>query len=285
MPGIDLDRLRVRPPGEEMFQFMQSVLDSFYYRFGCVIVKGYFTCQTVHSSESMMPSRDTTGRKKPTSEAIRLDTKLHPRQGRGQDTYEIVLTTAGNMLRDVGFEQLTTNAICERAGLTPPALYRYFPNKYAILKVLGERLMAAQDAVVGAWWLQGQGPEQSSPEIIIERIADLQRGIIAATVAFPGGTAINRAVRAVPILQRLHVASRDRIAEQIFVALRDRYATVPESRLHVASRMVAELSSALTGMVIDEPNRDADLLTYEIGVLFSIYFRSLRETPPGNLPY
>src|ERR1700737_3300178 len=82
---------------------------------------------------------------------IPLDTKLQPTQARGQDTYEIVLATAGEMLRDMGFEQLTTNAICERAGLTPPALYRYFPNKYAILKELGDRLMIAQDELVLEW--------------------------------------------------------------------------------------------------------------------------------------
>jgi AcrR family transcriptional regulator len=76
---------------------------------------------------------------------IALDAKLQPTQARGQDTYEIVLATAGEMLGETGFEQLTTNAICKRAGLTPPALYRYFPNKYAILKELGDRLMKAQD--------------------------------------------------------------------------------------------------------------------------------------------
>ena len=43
------------------------------------------------------------------------------------------------MLEEVGFERLSTNMICKRAGLTPPALYRYFPNKYAVLKELGER--------------------------------------------------------------------------------------------------------------------------------------------------
>ena len=30
---------------------------------------------------------------------------------------------------EVGIERLSTNLVCERAGLTPPALYRYYPNK------------------------------------------------------------------------------------------------------------------------------------------------------------
>jgi AcrR family transcriptional regulator len=67
-------------------------------------------------------------------QSIPLSEKLQPRQARGHDTYKIVLTTAGNMLAEVGFEQLTTNRICEQTGITPPALYRYFPDKYAVLK-------------------------------------------------------------------------------------------------------------------------------------------------------
>jgi len=35
--------------------------------------------------------------------------------------------------------------------MTPPALYRYFPNKYAVLQELGRRLVRAQDYAVFAW--------------------------------------------------------------------------------------------------------------------------------------
>lgn len=40
---------------------------------------------------------------------------------------------------------------CERAGLTPPALYRYFPNKYALLSESGQRLMQRQNERVDHW--------------------------------------------------------------------------------------------------------------------------------------
>ena len=57
-----------------------------------------------------------------------LDTKTPQRQ-RGKDTFEMILATAGELLSEVGFEKLTTNLVCERAGMTPPALYRYFGDK------------------------------------------------------------------------------------------------------------------------------------------------------------
>lgn len=94
-----------------------------------------------------MPSSLTTNRPNPPD----LDTKTLPRQGRAQETFERILSITAELLAEVGIERLSTNLICERAGLTPPALYRYFPNKYAVLHALGERLMGAQNALLADW--------------------------------------------------------------------------------------------------------------------------------------
>ncbi|UAJ09387.1 TetR/AcrR family transcriptional regulator [Glacieibacterium megasporae] len=201
---------------------------------------------------------------------IPLATKLQPTQARSLDTYEVVLATAGEMLREVGFEQLTTNSICGRAGLTPPALYRYFPNKYAILKVLGDRLMDEQDRAVLDWLDRG-GLDGTSDERLGKSV-ELQREVVAITRRFPGGAAIGRALRAVPMLQRLRFTSRDMIADRFLDAVRARYPNTPEARLRVAMRMMIELSYAAGEMVVEEPDRDAELLNVEVCRLFAIYF-------------
>jgi AcrR family transcriptional regulator len=215
---------------------------------------------------------------------IKLDTNLQPRQARAQDTYEVVLATAGHILTHLGFEQLTTNAICEQAGITPPALYRYFPNKYAILKALGERLMTAQDAIVFDWISQS-GTVETTLESAISRLVTLQRQVIEVTTKFPGGVAVNRAIRAIPMLQKLHVDSREMVARQIFMTWRARYPKVPEARLQIATRMIAEFSSALTQMVVEEPDLESDFLIYEASYLFILYFQSFGSQPPKNQPY
>ena len=66
-----------------------------------------------------------------------LATKKQPAQQRATETFERILEVTAQTLADVGIERLSTNLVCERAGLTPPALYRYFPNKYALLSELG----------------------------------------------------------------------------------------------------------------------------------------------------
>jgi AcrR family transcriptional regulator len=204
---------------------------------------------------------------------IPLETKLQPTQARGQDTYEVVLATAGEMLRDTGFEQLTTNAICQRAGLTPPALYRYFPNKYAILKELGDRLMSAQDQVV-LEWIDGGGLAGETVEARLASSIAIHERIVEITRAFPGGAAIARALRAVPMLQRLRFESRDMVAERFYAAVRARYPNTAERRLRVAIRMMVELSYAAIEMVVEEPDRDADVLNREVCLLFALYFET-----------
>jgi AcrR family transcriptional regulator len=212
-----------------------------------------------------------------------LNMKALPRRARGQNTYEFILETAGTILGRVGFEQLTTNLICEEAGMTPPALYRYFPNKYAILKVLGERLIDTQDTIV-ADWLESGAMDERDLDAVVDRIACLQRGIIDATIAFPGGVAVNRAIRAVPLLQKLHIASREKVAAQLFDILRPRLPMVSEVRVRAATRMVSELSAALMEMVIDDPQQDNDPIIYETAFLFASYFRTLQQTPLPDQP-
>lgn len=205
---------------------------------------------------------------------IRLKTKLQPTQARAQDTYEVILATAGEMLRDRGFEQLTTNAICQRAGITPPALYRYFPNKYAILKELGDRLMAAQDEEMIAW-IEGGGLSGASFEARLASSVAIQTRMAEITRAFPGGVAIGRALRAVPVLQALRFASRDMVATELAEAIGPLYPRVAADRLGVATRMLVELSYAATEMMVEEPDRDTDRLAAEVCRMFVLYFDNL----------
>lgn len=62
-----------------------------------------------------------------------------PRQSRSQQTLDTILDTAAALFAEVGYENATTNAIAERASISIGTLYRYYPDKDAILKALAER--------------------------------------------------------------------------------------------------------------------------------------------------
>ena len=67
---------------------------------------------------------------------VELLEKNRPRQARAKRTYEAILSSAAELLVEVGVERISTNLVAERAGITVPALYRYFPNIYWVLFTL-----------------------------------------------------------------------------------------------------------------------------------------------------
>ena len=67
--------------------------------------------------------------------SVELLEKNKPQQERAKRTYEAILASAAKLLVEVGIERISTNLIAEEAGITVPALYRYFPNKYAVLNL------------------------------------------------------------------------------------------------------------------------------------------------------
>lgn len=213
-----------------------------------------------------------------------LDAKSLPSRPRGKNTYEVVLATTGELLAEVGFERLTTNLVCERAGLTPPALYRYFPNKYALIYELARRLMEAQDEAVFAWMDQG-GAAARTLEEAVEQNLILQKQVIAITRSQPGGLWILRAIRAVPMLQEVRTASRNKVLDRMFDALRDAYPTVSDEHLRTAMRLSEQMTYAAVEMIIEDPSLDDDKVAEEVSWMVSLYYHQLaargsRPRPP-----
>ncbi|GAB2549124.1 TetR/AcrR family transcriptional regulator [Nocardia heshunensis] len=59
-----------------------------------------------------------------------------PRPGRPRDLDKdlAVLVAARKLLAEVGYQQTTMSAIARRAGVNPPAIYRRWPNRDALLE-------------------------------------------------------------------------------------------------------------------------------------------------------
>ncbi len=67
------------------------------------------------------------------------------RQRRSQLTIEAIREAAALVLREQGVEALTTNRVAERAGVGIASLYRYYPDKEAILSDLFEQQLQRID--------------------------------------------------------------------------------------------------------------------------------------------
>lgn len=81
------------------------------------------------------------------SAAIRVE----PVQARSTARVNALLDAASEVMHELGYEQLTTAMVAERAGASIGTVYRYFPDRIAVLQAVASRnLVRASHALTGA---------------------------------------------------------------------------------------------------------------------------------------
>jgi AcrR family transcriptional regulator len=127
-------------------------------------------------------------------------------------TRDRLLDTAGALLAEVGMERISTNMICQQAGVTPPALYYYFADKYAVVAALGERLMERQNEVLMQWLARHAGGDIA---VYADHVGDLLRATAEVTEAEPGGVWIERALHSTPHLEHVRLDSHRFVTDRL----------------------------------------------------------------------
>ncbi|WP_159010854.1 TetR/AcrR family transcriptional regulator [Bradyrhizobium sp. S69] len=177
--------------------------------------------------------------------------QIAPQQERAVQTRDHLLDVAGELLGEVGIENISTNMICARAGMTPPALYRYFKDKHAVLETLGQRLMDRQNEALLSW-LERHTPD--GIDALTTHLEDLMRETARITRAEPGGVWIERALRASPKLAHVRVASHQFVTDRITDAFAPLLPGVPRKALWRRVRLTVEFGYAVDEM-LDEEDR------------------------------
>ena len=186
---------------------------------------------------------------------VELDRKRTPTQTRALETCERILDAAANLLGEVGIERLSTNLICERAGLSPPALYRYYPNKYAVLAELGVRLMMSQNDLLEQW---ATPATLRLPAAKFEaRIRQLFLETLEITRKAIAGEWITRALRAVPSLAPVRIESHEHVTGLLVAAFALAYPLVPQARVRLVSRLAIEVMYSAQELLVDDATLDA----------------------------
>ena len=188
---------------------------------------------------------------------IDLQPKASPTQQRSVRTLERILVVTGRLLEERGFERVSTNIVAEEAGISVPALYRYFPNKYALVKSLGERLMERQNLVLEAVLSSDAHMDEllSSSEIL-ERLL-LQT--VEVTEVEPGALAIIQSMRAAPPLAEVRVKAHDRVAKLFCKLVEKKVGTddIPDT-LEQHMRLVTEIGYLTVELLLEDKNLDRD---------------------------
>ncbi|WEJ99543.1 MAG: TetR/AcrR family transcriptional regulator [Candidatus Sphingomonas phytovorans] len=175
--------------------------------------------------------------------------RSHPKQGRAQQTYELLLDVAGALLAEVGVDRISTNMICARAGVTPPALYRYFEDKYAVLEALGRRLMARQNVALEDWIARHA---DQGLDALRDGIEELLRETARVTQSEPGAVWILRALHASPRLIHVRLESHRYVTDKLVEAYTRYLPDMDRDELWQRLRLSVELGFAADEMLQEE---------------------------------
>jgi len=195
-----------------------------------------------------------------------LSARTVPSQKRAGQTLAAILDAAASLLEEDGFEELTTNKICEQAGVTPPALYRYFPNKYAVVCELARRLMEAQNTGL-LQWAEELGERKPRPGDIFTLLASQ----VDITRKHAAGSAIMRTLYATPQLAGIRIGSHEEMVGALSNSNNWIAQRLSGDALYHRMRLAVEIGNSVIEMVLENPDIDEKAIIEDAAEMLSNY--------------
>jgi AcrR family transcriptional regulator len=171
---------------------------------------------------------------------------------------EHVLRVAAELLDEVGLEAFNTNLLAERAGVGLRAIYRYFPNKLAILVAMAEQLRGVERAWVGDLT---QVAALGSWRLVVERSID---GYYSAASTCPGYAALSLAGQAIPELRSIEATESRALQQDLMVGLRSLGVTIDDVHLEAVCQTVIESCNVMLALALQSPPDHARRLVDEL---------------------
>ena len=192
------------------------------------------------------------------------------RQKRGVLRVEEILSAAGTLFAEVGYDKATTNMIAARAGISPGSLYQFFPNKEAIAQAFAtdvtNRLHRVYDTLLSSEVITL--PFRDFIDIFIERIVAFNR-TYPGYLALELGSTLSSSLAFV--LADLHQDSLARL-DAIFTARWPR-STVEQRRLPLL--VSYRLFLALLPLVLQGDAENQSAIVHEMKAVLYRYWEPM----------
>ena len=184
-----------------------------------------------------------------------------PVQARSRQTVTRILDAAAAIADEQGVDAATTRAIADRAGVSPPSLYRFFADREAILDELLEQHCAVLDARC----------VEAEQTWAVTSVADLLNNEIDLHVAYyrryPSSARLWMGARTSPTVTK-HVRARMKnLADRLHTILVDAR-LIPADTDPRALLVVVEMADRLLELSFrdsDDANADFDQAILDIG--------------------
>lgn len=202
-----------------------------------------------------------------------LGLRRKPAQSRGQASFERILATAARLIEEGGIERLNTNLVAAESGTNISSVYKYFPNKHAMLATLFERHNEAR-ATAALAELRNL-PEAADWRAVLDRATDR---LVHLRRKASGGQALRLAMRASPELNQLEVQASQRAAAA-FAELLIKRGSISPARAKTMARVLVELEAAMLDWWESPDGKHNPMIVRELKQLVHAYLAPYLEAP------
>ncbi len=190
------------------------------------------------------------------AEDFSLEPRNRPSGPKSKATVSRILDASAALLDEIGFEALTTIRIAERAEVNIASLYSYFPNKYAVLSALSERMADRQ-----LEWIRTTTNHHDDWQEALDSGLD---AFVDRILNETGFAALSAAVRACPQLDVIVERTLGPIIELVASGLCERNASIaPRDALAVAT-VVVEAGSSVVNIARARAPKERKALIREV---------------------
>jgi AcrR family transcriptional regulator len=172
-----------------------------------------------------------------------------------------ILKVSAELLEEVGIDGFNTNLLAERAGLGTRAIYRYFPNKFAILVAMAQDLRATERAWIGNLREPASDGDWRG---VAARAID---GHFEAASRQPGYAALRAAALAIPELRESDDLENRALAQDLAAGLTTLGVTVDPERMSALCRTIMESSNRMLDIALQSPRDEAVDLVRELKLM------------------
>ncbi|MFJ4680256.1 MULTISPECIES: TetR/AcrR family transcriptional regulator [unclassified Kitasatospora] len=203
-----------------------------------------------------------------------------PQQQRSREKFARILSTAARLLETVPFDQLSTKQIAAEAGMSVGALYRFFPDKEAVLETLEHNWLEGDLRLLAAATDPAAVAACATSEQFIARVVEAYASRFRT---LPGYRHVWFHVVKVPSLASLGDEVDRRIAERVHEVLVDSFGLADTAETRRRAHLAVVLATRMLGMAfLEDPQGDPEILADTPLMLDRYLFAPARTTTASD---
>jgi AcrR family transcriptional regulator len=192
-----------------------------------------------------------------------------PQQRRAQNTIDKVLDASAQLLAERGYEGLNTNAVAKIAGVNISTLYRYFPNKEALLESLLQKFHEQQMEMVEE--------KLSANSDRDNRVGQIVDALISMMIENPWMLALKDAMNVSPQLRELRNGSQQATIAAITSRVPNNQAPrVSGKKQKAVLRLLLDLFNNGVQLAVNTPEAERKEIVEEVKIMLNSYLDNYR---------